>query len=198
MNRLLVARAWETWRNEGPRVFFIRVADVLSYRRLMILRRSLHDPVPELIPSGPVLTPVHLSELAARRRSAGAAELIARWQRGHRCLAARVEGRLVGTMWAATGPTWLAYFGCKFIPSPSEAYRFDAYTDPAFRGHGIAPALSTEWMHRLRAEGCAWAIRLTLPENRAALRAHEKARFQPAGMLRQFHLGPWKYVWRRP
>lgn len=82
-------------------------------------------------------------------------------------------------MWAATGPTWLAYFGCKFIPSPSEAYLFDAYTDPAFRGHGIATALSAEWMHRLRAEGCAWAIRLTLPENRAALRAHEKPDFNP-------------------
>ncbi|MCX7915979.1 MAG: hypothetical protein N3A53_06710, partial [Verrucomicrobiae bacterium] len=103
-----VGRVREVWREQGVRGIWFRTWDVLGYRRLIILRRPLDAPITNHIATVPVsvdwLTPAQLPELLAERGSADATELQARWQRGHRCLAARVEGRLVATMWAATGP----------------------------------------------------------------------------------------------
>jgi hypothetical protein len=41
-------RGLRTWREEGPRVFLLKVLFVLGYRRAYVLRRSLPEPIEEM------------------------------------------------------------------------------------------------------------------------------------------------------
>ena len=81
--------------------------------------------------------------------------------------------------------------------APGDAYLFDAFTLPAYRGRGIALTLCTRQLHYLAQAGYRRAIRATLPENRAAVAMHTRAGFRPIGMVVRFRIGPWQKIVRR-
>jgi ribosomal protein S18 acetylase RimI-like enzyme len=192
-----ISRAWQTLRQEGLRSFWFKLIDVLGYRRLFLLSRSLAKPIQAVEPKIPLtinwLTASELDDYVAFRPKTSVKQLVSRFERNERCLAARqTDGKIVGAMWAATGRAWIEYLERMWSMEPGEVYLFDAYTDPAMRGHAVAPALSAELIKRYRDEGAQYAIRGTLPENKAALKAHAKAGFQIVGRIGRVSVGPWR------
>jgi GNAT superfamily N-acetyltransferase len=194
-------RAWQVLRDEGVRSFWFKLLHLLGYHRLLLLSRPLTEPVRPARAALPLamdwLAPADKAEYMAFRSLRDASSLDERCERRHRCLLAHVDGRLVGAMWAATERAWIQSLRYELPLAPGDVYLFDAYTDPAFRGRGIAPVLSLELLRRCYKEGCRRALRVTLPENAAALRAHAKAGFQCCGVIRRVKLGPWWFVWQR-
>lgn len=118
--------------------------------------------------------------------------------KGHRCLTARHQGRLVGVMWAATENASIAYLGRAVPFAPGDVYLFDAFTIPEYRGRGIAPSLSAELLYQFAEDGYQRAIRGTIPENTAALRAHAKAGFHAYAVMGFLKAGPWRWDFVRP
>lgn len=196
-----IGRAWRTLREEGLRSFWFKLVDVLGYRRLFLLSRSLAEPITPVEAKLPLtmtwLTTAETAEYLQFRPTTDPIRLTARFARHERCLVARTTAaRIVGTMWVATEVAWIEYLGRELALAADEAYLFDAFTDPAMRGQAIAPALSAELLRRLRKEGCRRALRCTLPENAAALRAHAKAGFQIVARMGRVQCGPWRRDWR--
>ena len=195
MSERLPARVWRTLRDEGPRGVWFRGLAVLGFRRLYLLRRPLSAPIADCEAS----LPVTIEWLAAEdadayrgfREQPQGFEPVRRLAAGDRCLVARHDGRIVGAMWGSTTRARSDYLGRNLPLAAGEAFQFNAYTAPAVRGMGVAPALSVAWLRHLRDEGCSTALRLTLPENAAALRAHAKAGYRIVAIVRSLRLGPW-------
>lgn len=197
MSASLLIRAWRVLREEGVRSAWFRSLAVLGYRRFYLLRRPLSEPLSAFEPSLPVtigwLAPDEAVAYREFREAACPDDTARRLRRGDRCLVARHDGRIVGTMWGST--TWARseYLGRDLPMADGEAFQFDAYTAPEVRGRGIAPALAVAWLVCLRDEGRSAAVLLTLPENTAALRAHAKAGYRVTGIVRSVRLGPWRH-----
>lgn len=195
-------RARQVLREQGARGLYFKLLAELGYRRLFLLERSLADPILPMAPRIPLemdwLEPQQVADYVALRPASDPAALAARWQQGARCLAARSHGRLIGVTWVSRGTAWIGYLKHRLSLASDEAYLFNAYTEPSCRGLAIAPAMSLELLRRLREENCRRVIRATVPENKAALRAHAKVGFRPYAIIRCLKLGPWKVVWQRP
>ena len=194
MGEHALKRAWQVLRREGVRSFWFRLIGELGYRRLYLLERSLAVPLPSL----PCPLPLEMSWLQSSevdeylrlRQSVTPSSVGERLAQGCRCLMVRAEGRLVGVMWACTQRASISYLDHELPLAAGEVYTFDAYIEPSFRGQAIAPSLSIELLRRFREAGCQRAIRATLPENRAALRAHAKAGFNIFAVIRRLKIGP--------
>ena len=197
MSEPLPLRAWRTLHEEGIGSVWFRSLAVLGFRRLYLLRRPLRNPLPSCTASLPVtidwLVPEHGEAYRAFRHGTRQDEITRRLRDGDRCLVAWHDGRIVGAMWGSTAKARSPYLGRDLPLATDEAFQFDAYTTPAVRGMGIAPTLSAAWLRHLRDEGFSAAIRLTLPENVAALRAHAKAGYQVTDIIRCVRLGPWRH-----
>jgi GNAT superfamily N-acetyltransferase len=198
MSELLPFRAWRALRDEGIRSVWFKSLSAIGFRRLYLLRRPLSEPIPEANASLPVtidwLAPEHADAYHAFRQGAQEDNVTSRLRGGGRCLVARHDGQIVGAMWGSTVEARSSYLGGNLPLAAGEAYQFDAYTSVAVRGMGVAPALSLAWLRHLRDEGFLAAIRLTLPENGSALRAHAKVGYQVTAILRSVGLGHWRYV----
>ena len=197
MSDPLTVRAWRILREEGLRSGWFKALAMLGYRRFYILRRSLAEPIPDCPTMRPVtmewLGPEQVHEYLALRPTEHAGDILRRLGEGDRCLVARLDDRLVGAMWGSGTRARSEWLGRDLPLAAGEAFQFNAYTEPECRGMGIAPAMSVAWLRLLRDEGFTAAIRLTLPENTAALRAHAKAGYRVVGMARTLRLGPWRY-----
>ena len=79
--------------------------------------------------------------------------------------------------------------GCRYMLGPSEAYLYDSFTDPAFRGRAIAPALGVHVLERLRDAGMTRVTMAVAPENAANRRARAKTGFRPFGRMDYVRLG---------
>jgi GNAT superfamily N-acetyltransferase len=199
MNGSRMSRAWETLQREGIRSFWFKLVDVLGYRRLFLLRRSLNEPLSRVDCRLPIrmewLLPEGVGEYRTMRPATDPKELLSRLESRQRCLLGRWNGRLVGAMWVVGRSARIEYLEYE-LPLPSATvYLCEAYTDPQFRGQGIAPALSNELLRRCREEGTQMAIRATLPENHAALRAHAKNGFVVCSLMRRIKVGSWRRHW---
>ncbi len=197
----LVERAAQVWRSEGPVSFWFKLASELGYRRMLILERSLEEPIPA--PSAKLPLSIVLLQdqgwetYVALRPETEPALLDARRRRGEFCFVASLDNRAVASAWVAIGRGWTSYLDATVELAPDEGYLFDAYTLPSLRGQGIAAQLCLHQLHWLRERGLRRAIRATLPENGPALRAHAKSGFRPVGVMGRVKLGPWCYYYRR-
>lgn len=204
MKKNLLQLGWEVYCDQGLWSLIHHVVGELGYRRLFLLERSLSSVSPIVQARMPMtiewLTELDSTDYYTLRPDADRDLDAERLKSGHRCLLARIEGRLVGVMWVGSGSVWshhFRYVGYDLAFTPEEAYLFNAYADPAYRGQSIAPALSSELLHRLRDEGCTRAIRGTHPTNAPALRAHGKAGFRPFVVIHRLRFLGWRHVWRR-
>jgi GNAT superfamily N-acetyltransferase len=201
MNGSRISRAWETLQREGIRSFWFKLVDVLGYRRVFLLRRSLNEPLSRIDCQLPIrmewLLPEGVGEYRTMRPAADPKALLNRLESHQRCLLARLNERLVGAMWVVGHSARIQYLGCE-LPLPSATvYLCEAYTDPQFRGQGITPALSNELLRCCREEGTQMAIRATLPENHAALRAHAKNGFEVYSLMCRLKVGSWQRHWSK-
>lgn len=115
----------------------------------------------------------HIDELLAlpeRTKTRRVYEL--RLAQGNLGLAVRHDGRIIAIMWAMLG--WL-YYGTYRMPLHSdEAYVFDGYVVPAFRGHGLAGYMRHALIKRLADGGRTRIFSVCLADNKPALRFREK------------------------
>lgn len=202
MSENIIQRACSVLQEEGLRGFLFRLIGVIGYRRLLLLGRSLEGPLPEVRSSLPLeidwLGPHDQAEFSAMVSDQYNTQIEARMNKGDRCLAARTHGKLAAVMWACTTSLRMSYLEMDMPLPPGEVYLCGAFTDPAFRGHGIAPTLSVEMLRRFRETGFHRAIRATWPENSPALRAHAKAGFVPCAMVGRLKLGWWRRDFHHP
>jgi ribosomal protein S18 acetylase RimI-like enzyme len=200
-DRQVFSRAWNVWRNEGPRSFWFKLCTALGYHRLLVLERSLADPIPEFEPrlavSLQVLADDALDDCLAARPDTPRAHVLERRRAGDTCFVARHEGTVVASCWAATRRARAGYVGWDVDLPEGVVYLYDAYTAPAHRGAGVAKALCLYQLRHLRAAGLTRATRMTLPWNRPALRLHTGCGFRVVGVRGRLELGAWRHDFER-
>ncbi|HXJ84500.1 MAG TPA: GNAT family N-acetyltransferase [Candidatus Methylomirabilis sp.] len=203
MSRHSLQRVWRVLRDEGARTFWFKLLGKLGYRRLYLLECSLAEPLPPArpLPAGLTLAWLPRSELgeyAALRADEAERDITARFDNGDRCLAARLDGQLVGAMWASVHRPRVQFLQRDVPHVAGDVYLFDAYVAAAARGQSIAPRMSDELLRHFQKAGSRRAIRGTAPENTPALRAHAKAGFRPYALIGYVKLGSWRRDFYRP
>jgi GNAT superfamily N-acetyltransferase len=180
----------------------------LFYRRLLLLERSLVQPVPEIPASVPLdfgrLDRSEIGKYLTFHPGEGHTEIERRLDRGDVCFLAHSQGRIVGAVWATRDCPFVRYLHTELTIAPDEVYFYDRYTAPDLRGRGIAPALdryvfdlNRDALDFDRAPRVRRAIVAIIPENRASLRARAKTGFHVFGRVGYVQLGPWRRHFRR-
>jgi SAM-dependent methyltransferase/GNAT superfamily N-acetyltransferase len=114
-----------------------------------------------------------------------------RLDRGARCFAARArDGRLASVRWIARGDAHIDFLDCTLPLAVGEAYNFDTWTDPAFRGLGVASATGARLNEVLAAEGVRTVVRAVWPANEQGLRNAAREGFTPSGTILTLRAGP--------
>lgn len=189
-------RALIVLRDEGLASFGFKAASALGYRRLLLLERSLMGAPPQLacgLALGiELLAPGDADDYLRFRPGAARERVLDRLRSGQVCFVARHEGSVVSACWATTEAAWSDYLACVIPVEAGEVFMFDAFTHPAYRGRGIAPALCAQQLNHYCQAGLGRATRAVLPENAPALRAHAKAGFRPYAMIGMLRVGPWR------
>jgi GNAT superfamily N-acetyltransferase len=130
-------------------------------------------------------------------RGLDAATCRERLHRGNGCLGLFVDGRLAGF-------TWFDLAECNFegwrMPlQADEAYLFDAFTLPDWRGKGLAPLLRYRVYQQLALQGRRRFLSVSIRTNRAAIRFKRKlgGRIIGRGFRAEF-LGRWSFGSKPP
>jgi GNAT superfamily N-acetyltransferase len=186
-------------RDEGWRSFGLKAASTLGYRQMLLLA-TLTD-APRAASLSPlqcgVLDAEELDTYLAFRPDTSRDELLARWRDGAACCVARAGDTLIAAAWSRPGRADVAWIGYTCPLASDETYLHDAYTRAEWRGRGVAPALCAWQLAHLARAGFRRALRATVIENTAALRAHAKSGFRPIAEITQVRLGPWRRTVRR-
>ncbi len=194
--RVAFERAREVLRQEGVRSLWFKLLGETLYRRLLLLERPLQDPIPTVTARVPVeislLQKSEIAEYVEFRVEADESEIQSELEAGYWCFVARSQGRMVATSWAAPNYAWLDYLSRELRLAPDEVYAYDSFTQPAFRGQNLGPALTAEKLRYFRAAGYRRMVCTISPENRASLRADAKTGYRPYGLIGYVKIGPWK------
>lgn len=196
----LARRAYRVWKDQGPWGFWFRFLETLGYRRVQLWERNLSA----MPPNRPVNHAA--SELMVTRLQAGEHDAWLHWRRdvttedfhqriadGDRCWVARHLDQLIACAWVSTRHG--RYLCDRFPLRAREAYLYDMFTDPAWRGRGVAGLLIERMAAQLKSEGFQSLMLAIYPENTAARRAYEKAGFRPRMLRMRFRLGKWYRDW---
>jgi ribosomal protein S18 acetylase RimI-like enzyme len=171
----------------------------LGYRRFLLLERWLDEPIAAITPRLPVsfseLRPAQLDEYLRFHGQVPRSQLEERFARGDACVLARYEGRIVCTSWSSRDDHFFRSVRCRYEVGASEAYLYDSFTDPAFRGRGIAPALGADELRRFRRAGLTRVMMAVRPENVANRRARAKTGFRVFGRIDYLRLGGRSWHW---
>jgi GNAT superfamily N-acetyltransferase len=171
-----------------------RVLAATVLRRLALLSLDLDSPRPPREAGIPLelgfLEPAEAEAHQAARDGSGEVAR-ERLRRGARCFAARTaDGRIASVRWIARGDAHIDFLACTLPLAAGEAYNFDTWTDPAFRGLGVASASGARLNDALAAEGVRTVIRAVWPANDQGLRNAAREGFVPAGTIVSVRLGP--------
>jgi SAM-dependent methyltransferase/GNAT superfamily N-acetyltransferase len=164
-------------------------------RRLALFSLDLGSPRPPREEAGiPLelgfLEPAEAEAHHAARAGSGEAAR-ERLRRGACCFAARTaDGRIASVRWIARGDAHIDFLDCTLPLTAVEAYNFDTWTDPAFRGLGVASASGARLNELLAADGVRTVIRAVWPANDQGLRNAAREGFVPAGTIVSVRLGP--------
>jgi SAM-dependent methyltransferase/RimJ/RimL family protein N-acetyltransferase len=192
----MVQRAVVVLQTEGLRSLWFKALGETIYRRAVVLERSLDEPAPQADARLPVvfgrLQETEADEYAAFRPETDPAEVRRRLQAGEMCFVARHDGRLVHACWVATERAWIDCLDREIALAPGEAYIYESFTAPDFRGQNVAAARSAYMQQALREAGYRRTVAVVVPENKVAFRPIEKAGYRRVGALRTVRVGPWR------
>ena len=171
-----------------------RALSATVLRRLVLLSLDLGSPGPPREAGIPLelgfLEPAEAEAHQTARDGSGQAAR-ERLRRGARCFAARTaDGRIASVRWIARDDAHIDFLGCTLPLAAGEAYNFDTWTDPAFRGLGVASASGARLNEALVAEGVRTVIRAVWPANDQGLRNAAREGFVSAGTIMSVRLGP--------
>jgi GNAT superfamily N-acetyltransferase len=194
----MLSRAARIFREEGPRSLWLKTLDETCCRWEVIIEHRLDEPLVQMSARVPLvlslLQEAEVDEYLCFRPGSDAATVRSRLAAGEWGFVARHEGRLVSAVWwTANERVWIEYLACALSLAPEEAYAYDAFTAPEWRGQDVAPAMSSYAMQSIRAAGYRRGLSLVLPYNKQGWRADEKVHSLPVGVIGYFKLGPWRW-----
>lgn len=196
-----VRRAIAVLRDQGLKSFWFKMLGGLGYRRMLLLERSLAESVSEDTAGLPVhvdmLRESEVDDYLAFRPDTLRTSVTARLTLGHECYLARHEGRIVAACWTATRPVWSEYLDCEIGLAAGDAYLFDRFTLPAFRGLRIGNAVRMHQLRRLQQAGYRRTISAIMLENTPALRDIAKGGARPFAVIGRIKIGRWQRPFRR-
>lgn len=125
------------------------------------------------------LNPQDMKEIAALSRGdwSSKEKLLTRFNEGQKCFGAKYQGKIVAF-------TWSNFESChdplyKFPLRDDEAYLWDAFTVPSFRGKGIAPYLRFRFYKELETLGRNKSYSISLYFNKPAINFKKKLNARP-------------------
>lgn len=194
-----------TLRDEGPRALAVKTLQELRlYRRLGLFEVPLEPDPPRAEPASRGIaarelaaTREDLDAYAALRPDVARDETLTRLRRGDRCFVALLDGRLVSSVWVATGVVPVAYLGCDLELGPDEAYAFDAFTLPGLRGLDVGTWRTELMKEQVRTAGRRRMLSLQLPENASQRRRSVRRGYRPLGVVGWYGIGPWRRLFVR-
>jgi hypothetical protein len=196
-----VQRAIAVVRHQGLKSFWFKILGELGYRRMLLLERSLTPPVSEVTPRLPVRVEVlkesEVDDYLAFRPDTPRESVTERLTLGDQCFVARHQGRIVASCWTATRPVWSEFLDCEIGLAVGEAYLFDRFTLPDFRGLRIGNAVRMYQLRSLQKAGYRRTISAIMPENEPALRDVARGGAKPFGLIGRLKIGPWQRTFRR-
>jgi GNAT superfamily N-acetyltransferase len=128
---------------------------------------------------------------AAFRPDGSAAQVRERFSAGDVCCVARSGGELVAARWFSTRRAAIPFLEHSFALGEGEGYLYNAFTAPAWRGHGVAGALTAYMLDELEREGVERALSAARPQNVAGTRFNRSAG-RPVAVLATIRVGPWR------
>lgn len=195
-----IQRARVTLQQEGLRSFWFKLLSELGYRRLLLFERPLDEPVPDFAPSLTVelarLAESDLDEYLGFRPDTEPRDVIERLRCDEMCFVARHKGQIVSGGWIAVRQRWIDYLGCAIDMAPGDAYSYDKFTLPDYRGNGIFNAVRAHHLRHLRAAGYRRAVVTVVPENKSSVRDIYKGGYRLCGMIGRIKIGPWQRHFR--
>ncbi|MGH7230649.1 MAG: GNAT family N-acetyltransferase [Nitrospiraceae bacterium] len=193
-------RIKEILRNEGIRTLWFKALGEMGYRRLLLLDRSVHEPIPDVTAGVPIsislVTQADMAEYLAFRPGTSEVEVRRRLKSGHWGFLARSEGLPVAVTWAAAGEAWSFFLSCHIQLASDAVYLYDSFTRFDVRGRAVSPALGAEILRFFRDAGYRRTVRAISPENTASLRAVRKLGYRPCGRIGHVKIGPWRRDFR--
>jgi GNAT superfamily N-acetyltransferase len=170
------------------------------YRRMVFVSRPI-DSIPDLKPRLPVIIRMITGEdLPAYREFSSfpsTDEIEARFERGHRCFAAFLDGRIVHAGWVATGRVYVPYLRRDLILLPGDIYLYNHYTLPEYRGYGLAKARGVHVLRHYQNEGYTRSSGVIAAENRAGFGPVKPTGYRPIGIYSYLRLGLWQHYWQQ-
>ena len=120
-------------------------------------------------------------------------EVERRLAEGQRGLLGWSDGRLIYYRWDTIGSGSLPFLRRRIQLDATDLLTVDAYTDPAFRGHGLHSEATWRVLAQAQRAGLRRSVTFVAWWNRPALRvALEKAGREPIGSVGYWALGPWR------
>jgi predicted GNAT family acetyltransferase len=194
--RLAWQRASEILREEGLKTLWFKILGETVSRRVLLLERTLLEPIPDVITRLPVtiglLKTAEIAEYMEFREGTPLHEVQRRLDAGHSCFVARYQGCLVSTSWAAIRQAWMHYLSREVPIAPGEVYIYDSFTKTDLRGRGVSQAVGVEMLRHFHRAGYKLAVRAISPENRASLQAAAKTGYRFYGVMGYVNIGPWR------
>lgn len=163
----------------------------------MLLERPLDDPIPDLpLPPGVTVLPLRLADVPAYlafRPDQAAAIIERRLGDGEWGFAAWRDGAIVMASWTSPQRARIDYLDWELALAPDEAYSYDLYTVPAFRGRGLASAARVSMLRDARERGCRRLFSALLPENTPGWRTPDTLGFRQIGWIGYVGPAPWRH-----
>ena len=169
----LSRRAVAIVRYTGARGLWFAALGELGYRRLAIRECLLDKPFPNTPAKIPLrfelLRQEQIDGYIAFRPDSDPEMVRRRLAADNSCFVARHNDKIISARWAATGIVQCDYLFRGYPLAPDEAYLYDAFTAPEWRGKGVFPALTSEMHRHYRAIGIRRSLCFTGPENYPAM-----------------------------
>jgi len=195
--RRIVKRAIEVLREESVKSLWFKILGETVYRRVVVLERRLEDPINLVEPRLPVeiglLRQDEVDAYLTFNPAVTLEEIHWRKEHGHQCYVVHDKGQIVHACWLAINKVRIDYLDRDFTLAPDEAYTYESFTVPAYRGQNLAPARLTYVQRLLREAGYRRMLAVVMPENRVAFRPIEKAGYRRVGKVGYLKLGPWRH-----
>lgn len=193
----LPQRALRTFREQGPRATASKVRAALGKRRVVVIYRLQREQVLRRATTAPGVTVKSLTEsdipAYLGMRVPYTEEMVAaRLRAGDSCIAAWLEGLMVGARWVTTAGADIGPLEISFPVWPGIAYAYDAFTAPAQRGRGIGAMLTAALFESASSAGAIHVINAVLPWSSG--QALARGRSEMLGIVSAKNLGPWLIV----
>ena len=194
-------RAVEILREEGIKSFWFKLLSEIGYRRVLWLKRSLEEPIPEIKSPLPVtvglLKKTEVEEYMKFHSELQPSCIVSWLDAGHQCFVARFNEQMISTTWATTHQISSSYLAREIPLRPGEVYLLYSFTSPDFRGLSVSPIIKVAMMQHFRDTGYRQMICWVLPENNPSLKMLDKIGFRPFGIMGYIKIGPCRWHFYR-